>query len=165
MFECSEQLLFSCVSSKVSICNYVACHMLNAYVDPWDMLKFVHVNAQMSLFMGENDNVFFDSRTLACEWTNHRAGSQLKRLRRHHHHSRFPTHSFSYPPGSQWTDSRSHRHICRTSCQGSHPRIHGCFLNNPSYLPGSWSCRSDTFHIRPRRSHGAFPGIWQYNTI
>ena len=27
MFECSEQLLFSCVSSKVSICNYVTCRM------------------------------------------------------------------------------------------------------------------------------------------
>ena len=27
MFKCSEQLLFSCVSSKVSICNYVTCRM------------------------------------------------------------------------------------------------------------------------------------------
>ena len=27
MFRCSEQLLFSCVSSKVSICNYVTCRM------------------------------------------------------------------------------------------------------------------------------------------
>ena len=48
-----EQLLFSCVSSKVSICNYVTCYMShvtccmwhvtglmsNAYIDPWDMLN------------------------------------------------------------------------------------------------------------------------------
>ena len=27
MFKCYEQLLFSCVSSKLSICNYVTCHM------------------------------------------------------------------------------------------------------------------------------------------
>ena len=70
----SEQLLFSCVSSKVIIYNYVTCHMShvachmshvtclmsNAYVDPWDMLNnfCFHVYAQMSLFMGENDNAF-----------------------------------------------------------------------------------------------------------
>ena len=45
----AEQLLFSCLCSKVSICNYVTCHishvtchmsyMSNAYVDPWDMLN------------------------------------------------------------------------------------------------------------------------------
>ena len=42
---------------------------------------YIHlVYAQMSLFMSENDNAFLDSHhhTLACEWTNHRAGSQLK---------------------------------------------------------------------------------------
>ena len=71
----AEQLLFWSLCSKVSICNYVTCHMLhvtcrmshvtclmsNAYVDPWDMLNnfCFHVYAQMSLFMGENDNVFF----------------------------------------------------------------------------------------------------------
>ena len=68
MFECSEQILFSCVSSKVSICNYVACrmshvtcHMSNAYVDRWDMLNnfCFHVYAQMLLFMDENVNGFF----------------------------------------------------------------------------------------------------------
>ena len=64
----SEQILFSCVCSKVSICNYVTCHMShvtclmsNAYVDPWDMLNnfCFHVYAQMLLFMGENVNDFF----------------------------------------------------------------------------------------------------------
>ena len=49
----AEQLLFSCLCSKVSICNYVTCHishvtchiahvtchMSNAYVDSWDMLN------------------------------------------------------------------------------------------------------------------------------
>ena len=64
----AEQLLFSCVSSKVSICNYVTCHMShvtchmsNAYVDPWAMLNnfCFHVYAQMSLFMGEKCNDYF----------------------------------------------------------------------------------------------------------
>ena len=64
----SEQLLFSCVSSKVSICNYVTCrmshvtcHMSNAYVDRWDMLiNFCfHVYAQKSLFIAENCNGLF----------------------------------------------------------------------------------------------------------
>ena len=34
--------------------------MSNAYVDPWEMLNnfCFHVYAQMSLLMGENDNVF-----------------------------------------------------------------------------------------------------------
>ena len=42
----AEQLLFSCLCSKVSICNYVTfhitqvtCHMSNAYVDSWHMLN------------------------------------------------------------------------------------------------------------------------------
>ena len=36
--------------------------MSNAYVDPRDMLNnfCYHVHAQNSLFIGENDNVFFD---------------------------------------------------------------------------------------------------------
>ena len=68
MFECSEQLLFSCVSSKVTVCHivtcaisHVTCHMSNAYVDSWDMLNnfCFHVYAQMSLFMGVNENAFF----------------------------------------------------------------------------------------------------------
>ena len=35
--------------------------MSNAYVDPWDMLNnfCFHVYAQMSLFVGENDNAYF----------------------------------------------------------------------------------------------------------
>ena len=51
--------------------------MSNAYVDPWDMLNnfCFDVYAQMLLFMDENVNGFFD-----CEWTNHRAGSQLKTI-------------------------------------------------------------------------------------
>ena len=32
--------------------------MSNAYVDPWDNLCF-YVYAQMSLFVGENDNGYF----------------------------------------------------------------------------------------------------------
>ena len=40
MFECSEQLLFSCESSKVIVCHaiyhmsYFTYHMSNAYFDP-----------------------------------------------------------------------------------------------------------------------------------
>ena len=47
------QFLFSCLCSKVSICNYVTCHMSNAYVDPWDMLNnfCFHVYAQKWVFV------------------------------------------------------------------------------------------------------------------
>ena len=56
----AEQLLFSCVSSKVSICNYatcrmshVTCLMSNTYVDPWDMLNnfSFHGYAQKWIFV------------------------------------------------------------------------------------------------------------------
>ena len=59
--------------------SHVTCLMSNAYVDPWDMLNnfCFHVYAQMSLFTGENVNEFY-LLTLAWDWTNHRAGSQLK---------------------------------------------------------------------------------------
>ena len=58
--------------------------MSTAYVDHWDMLNnfCFHVYAQKSLFIGENANAFLDlstSSTLSCEWTNHRAGSQLNK--------------------------------------------------------------------------------------
>ena len=41
--------------------SHFACHMSNAYVDPWDMQNnfCFHVHAQMSLFMDENVNAFF----------------------------------------------------------------------------------------------------------
>ena len=40
---------------------HVTCIMSSAYVDPWDMLNnfCFHVYAQMSLFLGENDNAYF----------------------------------------------------------------------------------------------------------
>ena len=88
----AEQLLFSCLCSKVSICDYVTCHMSHvachmSYVrclsDPWDIMNnfCFHVYAQMSLFMGVNVNgFFFYLHTLACDQTNHRTGSQLKML-------------------------------------------------------------------------------------
>ena len=53
----AEQLLSSCLCSIVSICDYdmshYACHISNAYVDPWDMLNnfCFHVYAQNSVFM------------------------------------------------------------------------------------------------------------------
>ena len=67
MFDCSEQLLFSCVSSKVIVCHaiyhmsYFTYHMSNAYFDPWYMPNnfCFHVYAQKSLIIGENGNVFF----------------------------------------------------------------------------------------------------------
>ena len=90
MFECSEQLLFSCVSSKVSICNYVACHMShvmsNAYVDPWNMPNnfCIHVYAQKSLIISEIGNEYFFTSASSREFRGHRAGSQLK-IRPHSH--------------------------------------------------------------------------------
>ena len=63
----AEQLLFWCLCSKVSICDYVTCHishvtchiahvtchMSNAYVDPWDMLNnfCFHVYTQKWVFV------------------------------------------------------------------------------------------------------------------
>ena len=63
--------LTECVSSKVTVCNAVTCHisllyityMSNAYVDTWDMLNeqfFFPVHAQKSLFIGQNGNALFD---------------------------------------------------------------------------------------------------------
>ena len=54
-----------------------------AQVDPRDMLNnfCFHVYAQKSLFIGENNNPFFDSlssSTRASDITVLRAGSQLK---------------------------------------------------------------------------------------
>jgi len=94
MFECSEQLLFSCVSSKVSICNHslslslshslTHSHTLSiSHSLTLDMLsKFCfHLYAQKSLFIGENCNAFFDlllsSTTRSTDIRVHRAGSQL----------------------------------------------------------------------------------------
>ena len=63
MFECSEQLLFSC------LCDIG--QMSNAYVDPWDMHDCI----------GENGNVFFWTSavsTQSCEFRVLSAGSPLK---------------------------------------------------------------------------------------
>ena len=48
-----EQLLFSCASSKVTICHisHVICQMLM-------LILCFHVYTQKSLFIGENGNVF-----------------------------------------------------------------------------------------------------------
>ena len=48
--------------------SHVRCHMSNAYVDPWDMLNnfCFHVYAQMSLFVGENDNAYFFTAAAAA---------------------------------------------------------------------------------------------------
>ena len=45
--------------------SHVTCLMSNANVDPWDMLNnfCFHVYAQMSLFVGENDNGYFQLGT------------------------------------------------------------------------------------------------------
>ena len=56
----AEQLLFSCLYSKVSVSNYVTCQMShvtclmsNGYVDPWDMLNnfCFHVYTQKWVFV------------------------------------------------------------------------------------------------------------------
>ena len=122
----AEQLLFSGLCSKVSICNYVTCHISHvrcqmSYVicqmlmlilgTCWTTFVFMcklkseylllcHMShdkclcwslrhAEKFLFSCLCSNVaiygwkvqclFFDitTNTLSCEWTNHRAGSQL----------------------------------------------------------------------------------------
>ena len=90
MFKCSEQLLFSCVSSKVSICNYVTCRMshVTCHMSYVKSLCWSLAHAEQFLFSCLCSNVavygwkcqwfFFDLRTLPCDNTSHRAGSQLK---------------------------------------------------------------------------------------
>ena len=71
MFKCSEQLLFSCVSSKVSICNYVTCCMSHVtcdcahvisiyklekvcvYVCVWPLLKLLDLAVLVALMLTE----------------------------------------------------------------------------------------------------------------
>ena len=68
MSECSEQLFFSCVSSKVIVCqgiyhmSYFKYHMSKAYFDPWYMLNnfCFHVYAQKSLFIAKQS--FYESK-------------------------------------------------------------------------------------------------------
>ena len=79
MFECSEQLLFSCVRSKVIVCHaiyhmsyftyhmschisHITCQRSNAYFDPWYMLNnfCFHVYAQKSLFIAKQS--FYESK-------------------------------------------------------------------------------------------------------
>ena len=84
----AEQLLFSCVSSKVSICNYVTCHICMSHVICQMLMLILETCWTIFVFMSmlkcccwwKVQWLFFDttSSTLACEWTNHRAGSQLK---------------------------------------------------------------------------------------
>ena len=68
MFKCSEQLLFSCVSSKVSICNYVTCrmshvtcHMLYVKCLCWSL-----GHAEQFLFSSLGSKVAVYRRKLQC---------------------------------------------------------------------------------------------------
>ena len=81
----SEQLLFSCVSSKVIIYNYVTCHMSYVKCLCWSLghaeqFLFSCLCSNIAVYGCKRQCFFFDTTTstLACESTNHRAGSQLK---------------------------------------------------------------------------------------
>ena len=89
----AEQLLFSCLCSKVSICDYVTCHMSHvtrhmSYVKClcWSLghaeqFLFSCLCSNIAVYGCKRQCFFFDTvfdLTLLCEWTNHRAGSQLK---------------------------------------------------------------------------------------
>ena len=70
MFKCSEQLLFSCVSSKVSICNYVTCRMSHV------ACRMSHVICQMlMLIVGTCWTIFVFMSMLKSEylWLCHRS--------------------------------------------------------------------------------------------
>ena len=85
----SEQLLFSCVSSKVIIYNYVTCHMSHvtccmSYVKClcWSLghaeqFLFSCLCWNVAVYGWKCQWVFFDLTTLPCDNTNHRAGSLL----------------------------------------------------------------------------------------
>ena len=79
---CWTPFVFMC-----KICNYVTCHMSFVKCLCW---SFGH--AEQFLFSCLCSNVaafgwkwqclfFYHTRTLACEWSNHRAGSQLKKIK------------------------------------------------------------------------------------
>ena len=89
----AEQLLFWSLCSKVSICNYVtccmshvACHMSHVLCQMLMLILGTCLCSNVAVYGWKRqwlffDTVFdtvFDTRTLSCEWSNHRAGSQLK---------------------------------------------------------------------------------------
>ena len=94
----AEQLLFWCLCSKVSICNYVTCHMSHVacHMSHVKCLSWSLGHAEQFLFSCLCSNIagygckrqwfFFDTTTLSCEWSNHRAGSQLKSYISPHFH-------------------------------------------------------------------------------
>ena len=62
----AEQLLFWCLCSKVSICNYVTCHMLHVACDMW------HVLCQMlMLILGTCWTTFVFRSMLKSEYFNY----------------------------------------------------------------------------------------------
>ena len=78
----TEQLLFSCSKVTLSLSHYLTLSISNSHSLTLGMLNnfCFDVYAQMSLFIDENVNGFFDhhtSITLTCYFRCHRAGSQL----------------------------------------------------------------------------------------
>ena len=55
MSECSEQLLFSCVSSKVSICNYIICRLSHVTCLCWSL---GHAKQFLFSFLCSNVDVY-----------------------------------------------------------------------------------------------------------
>ena len=86
MFKCSEQLLFSCVSSKVSICNYVACRMSHVICQmlmlivgtSWNFFVFISMLKSRCLLPKIAMVFFLTASSSAYEFTDHRAGSHRK---------------------------------------------------------------------------------------
>ena len=75
MFECSEQLLFSCVSSKVIVCHAIY-HM--SYFT-YHMSNVKCLGSKVTVYSRKLQWFFWDSSiTLSCESRVDRAGSQLK---------------------------------------------------------------------------------------
>ena len=82
MFKCSEQLLFSCRCSKLTLTpSHSHSHTHSITLDMLNNFCF-HVYAQKSLFLAKIALRFLDHShciiTLSCEFRVHRAGSQLK---------------------------------------------------------------------------------------
>ena len=98
MFECSEQLLFLCVSSKVIVCHAIyhmshcACHMSYVKCLCWSLghaeqRLFSCLCSKVAVYSRKLQSFFFDliffdlSITLTCYIRVHRAGSQLTKFR------------------------------------------------------------------------------------
>ena len=83
-FEVFAQKWVFVIMSHVTCCmSHVACHMSYVKCLCWSLghaeqFLFSCLCSNVAVYGWKRQWFFFDTSTLSCEWTNHRAGSQLK---------------------------------------------------------------------------------------